>query len=85
MDAPLRQQIFEAAEVGRVGGGDSFSAGFLYGWLSGDGTEPRLPRALRYGAALAALKYTVTGDMPLVDLADVHQLAETGKTARLVR
>ncbi len=85
MDAPLRQQIFEAAEVGRVGGGDSFSAGFLYGWLSGDGTEPRLPRALRYGAALAALKYTVTGDMPLVDLADVQQLAETGKTTRLMR
>jgi sugar/nucleoside kinase (ribokinase family) len=44
-----------------------------------------LPRALRYGAAVAALKYTVPGDMPLVDAAEAHQLAETGRTARLVR
>lgn len=85
MDAPVRQATYEAVEVGRVGGGDAFSAGFLYGWLSADGTEPRLPRALRYGAAVAALKYTVLGDLPLVDAAEVHQLAETGRTARLIR
>ena len=38
-----------------------------------------------YGAAVAALKYTVLGDLPLVDAAEVHQLAETGRTARLIR
>lgn len=85
MDQPARQAAFEATEVSRIGGGDAFSAGFLYGWLTSDGTEPRLPRALRYASAMAALKYTVLGDMPLVDPGDVHQLAETGKTARLVR
>ena len=41
-----------------------------------------LPHVL---AAVAALKYTVLGDLPLVDAAEVHQLAETGRTARLIR
>lgn len=81
----VTQPAFEATEVTRLGGGDAFSAGFLYGWLTDSDGPARLARALRFGAALAALKYTIPGDLPLVDAADVHALAESGRTARLMR
>ena len=30
----LRQPAILAGEVGRIGGGDAFTAGFLYAWLT---------------------------------------------------
>ena len=44
--------------VDRVGGGDSFSAGFIYGFLSRNSYEA----AVRYGNAFSALKQTIPGD-----------------------
>jgi 2-dehydro-3-deoxygluconokinase len=41
----------------RIGAGDAFTAGYLYGTLTG-----REDRALDYGVAMAALKRTVSGD-----------------------
>ncbi len=82
--AAHHQPAFPAGEVGRVGGGDAFAAGFLYGFL----TEPpaqRLARALRWGAATAALKYTLPGDMPLVERAEVAALVEGASRDRLLR
>lgn len=62
------QGIFEAETVCRIGGGDAFSAGFLYAYLQfGD-----VQKALQYGAATAALKYSLPGDLPLVDLPQVE-------------
>ena len=52
-----------------VGAGDAYSAGFLYGYLTGDGD---LARAIAYGDALAALKHTVPGDFPVFTLAEVE-------------
>jgi 2-dehydro-3-deoxygluconokinase len=43
--------------VDRVGAGDSFSAGFIYGFLTA-GVE----KGVQYGNALAALKHTMRGD-----------------------
>lgn len=66
------QAAFEAVEVGRIGGGDAFSAGFLYGYLdSGD-----IVRALRWGAAAAAMKYSIPGDLPLFSRQEVLALVE---------
>jgi 2-dehydro-3-deoxygluconokinase len=65
-----QQDAFKAEEVGRLGGGDSFSAGFLYGYLSnGD-----IGGALRWGAAVAALKYSITGDFPLIEKHEAEAL-----------
>src|SRR5690606_17610194 len=73
---------FPAEQVDRIGGGDAFDAGFLYSYLQGDD----LPTALRWGTAVAALKYSIPGDMPLVRHADVLRLVESGgSSATIVR
>ncbi len=74
----VRQPAFPAAAVCRLGRGDAFTAGFLYRWLA-DVSD--LPMALRYGAAMAALKFGITGDMPLVEPGEVQALVARGGTA----
>ena len=54
----FRDRKYEVEIVDRVGGGDSFTAGFLYGWLE----EGDVEKGLRYGNAFAALKHTFPGD-----------------------
>ena len=44
--------------VDRVGGGDSFSAGCIYGWL----TDQSWESALRWGDAFSAIKHSIPGD-----------------------
>jgi len=53
--------------VDRVGAGDSFTAGFIYGYLSGD-----VEKGVRYGNALAALKHTMPGDFNWSTLEEVE-------------
>ncbi len=79
--ATYHQSTFPAETVSRVGGGDAFAAGFFYGVLQ----EMDLPTALRYGAAVAALKYTIPGDMPLVDREQVEALVQTAGGGGIVR
>lgn len=79
-----RQDAFAAEEVDRFGGGDAFSAGFLYGYLTLTGAD-RVPGALRWGAAVAALKYTIPGDMPLIEYDEAAALAAGEGAARLQR
>ncbi|MCA9194085.1 MAG: sugar kinase [Planctomycetales bacterium] len=74
------QSAFPAIEVERLGGGDAFSAGFLAGYLQGSG----IPRALQMGAAVAALKYTLPGDLPLIEKDWVEQII-SGDTIKLNR
>jgi 2-dehydro-3-deoxygluconokinase len=82
----LHQPAFPAEEVGRLGGGDAFVAGFLYAYLtSADAGAERLAQALRWGAATAALKYSLPGDAPLVSRADVEAVLARGGQASLKR
>lgn len=74
------QPVFPAATIGRVGGGDAFSAGFLFAHLHlPTDTPDRLAQCLRYGAAAAALKYSIPGDMPLIDRESVLRLVNQGE------
>lgn len=77
----LRQPAILADEVGRIGGGDAFAAGFIYAWL----TEGDVRTALKWGAALSSLKYTIPGDLPLVDYDAVAALAAGGAGGGLIR
>jgi len=64
----------------RVGGGDSFASGLIYGLLQG---EP-LQTAVEYGAAHGALAMTTPGDTTMASKADVLKLA-SGGNARVER
>ncbi len=76
--ARVRQAIFPGGgTVGRIGAGDAFTAGVLYRYLYRD-SEDWLVDALRWGAAAAAIKYTIPGDMGLFEKEEVAALVERG-------
>lgn len=77
----IGQPAILAGEVGRIGGGDAFAAGFLYAWLRQDDVA----EALKWGVAMSALKYTILGDLPLVDREAVAALAAGAGGGGLIR
>jgi 2-dehydro-3-deoxygluconokinase len=66
--------------VDRVGGGDGFASGFVYGLLSGDSPE----EALRLGWAHGALLTTFPGDTTMATVEEVRAFAKGG-SARIQR
>lgn len=76
-EAPLREnlEIYD-----RVGGGDSFASGLIYGFLAGKSAQ----EAVNYGAAHGALAMTTPGDTTMASLKEVES-AMKGKGARVVR
>jgi 2-dehydro-3-deoxygluconokinase len=64
----------------RVGGGDSFASGLIYGFLSEQGPQ----WAVDCGAAHGALAMTTPGDTTMVTLKEVTQ-AMRGVGARIAR
>ncbi|MFO1063732.1 MAG: sugar kinase [Pirellulales bacterium] len=82
-DCEWNQGIYASSEIGRLGGGDSFSAGFLSCWLETEGIDIGL--ALQWAAATAALKYSVAGDLPIFTRAEVEQLMASGAKSELQR
>ena len=58
----------------RVGGGDSFASGFIYGLMTFG--EPR--KAVDYGAAHGALAMTTPGDTTMATLKDVEKVVAGG-------
>jgi 2-dehydro-3-deoxygluconokinase len=64
----------------RVGGGDSFASGLLYGLLAGK----EIDWAVRCGVAHGALAMTTPGDTSMATLAEVERLIQGG-SARITR
>lgn len=64
----------------RVGGGDSFASGLIYGFLQGKACDI----AVNYGAAHGALAMTTPGDTSMVTVTDVEKVMNGGG-ARVVR
>lgn len=64
----------------RVGGGDSFASGLIYGFMTFDDAE----KAVNYGAAHGALAMTTPGDTSMATKADVEKLVGGG-SARVDR
>lgn len=75
--APVREnlEIFD-----RVGGGDSFASGLIYGLMMGKGPQ----WAVECGAAHGALAMTTPGDTTMATLAEVERVMKGG-TARVAR
>ena len=76
-EAPNRENL---EILDRVGGGDSFASGLIYGFLSGQ--DPQW--AVECGAAHGALAMTTPGDTSMVNLQEVLQVMK-GKGARIAR
>jgi 2-dehydro-3-deoxygluconokinase len=78
--------FYQAAErkdleiLDRVGGGDSFASGLIYGFLSGKDAQ----WAVECGAAHGALAMTTPGDTSMATLAEVTRLMK-GSGARIER
>lgn len=67
--------------VDRVGGGDSFGAGLIYGLL--EGWSPQ--ETLEFAVAASALKHSIEGDANLVSLDEVKKLAGGDGSGRVQR
>lgn len=75
------QTIEPVEPIGRLGGGDAFSAGFLSAWLE----EQDLERSLKWATATARLKYSISGDLPLISRNEVANLVDGSLREPLVR
>jgi len=66
----------------RVGGGDSFAAGFIYALLNSD---QDMKFALRFAIAASCLKHTIIGDANLATLEEIEQLMCGDSSGRISR
>lgn len=68
--------------VDRVGGGDSFMAGLIYGLLNFDGDDQK---ALNFAVAASCLKHTIYGDANQVTVDEVEKLMGGDGSGRVAR
>lgn len=76
-----QSQHYGVRLVDRIGGGDSFAAGLIYGLVTGRSHED----ALRFAVAASALKQTIPGDFNRVSVAEVDALAKGDASGRVQR
>ena len=68
--------------VDRVGGGDSFMGGLIYGLLTYEGDDQK---ALEFAVAASCLKHTIYGDFNMVSVAEVEKLMGGDASGRVSR
>lgn len=68
-------RVYEVEIVDRLGAGDSFSSGFLYGYITGD-----VEKGLKYGNAYAAVQHSIPGDINWTTLDELESLLRGGGT-----
>ena len=68
--------------VDRVGGGDSFMGGLIYGLMKYPGDDQR---ALDFAVAASCLKHTIKGDANLVTVEEVEKLMGGDASGRVAR
>jgi len=67
--------------VDRVGSGDSFASGLIYGLVTG----MPMPEAAEFGVAASAIKHTIPGDLNHATLAEVKELMKGDGSGRVQR
>ena len=72
---------YEIDIVDRVGSGDAFAAGLIYGMMKG--LEPQ--ETIEFAAASGCLKHSVPGDFNVVSVAEIEALARGGGSGRVQR
>ena len=77
----LQSQRYSVRLVDRIGGGDSFAAGLIHGFVSGRDLEA----TLQFAVAASALKQTIPGDFNQVSEAEVERLVAGDASGRVQR
>jgi 2-dehydro-3-deoxygluconokinase len=72
---------YEVRIVDRVGSGDSFASGFIYGLVTG----MEMKDAAEFGVAASAIKHTIPGDLNHATLGDVKDLMKGDASGRVQR
>ncbi|HER25366.1 MAG TPA: sugar kinase [Candidatus Atribacteria bacterium] len=67
--------------VDRVGGGDTFAAGLIYGFNNLHNDQ----EALEFAVAASCLKHSIPGDLPLLSLKEVESLMGGASSGRVQR
>jgi 2-dehydro-3-deoxygluconokinase len=78
---PYRSKIYDISIVDRVGGGDSFSGGLIYGLMNLNSSKD----ALEFAVAASCLKHSIPGDFNLVNVEEVNKLVKSGGGGRVER
>ncbi len=74
-DQVYKGRVTELELVDRVGSGDAYTAGFLYGYLTGD-----VAKAVAYGDAMSVLKHSIPGDFSYFTAKEVETVTRTVAT-----
>lgn len=78
----LRSRSYEITDiVDRVGAGDSFAAGLIYGLITYDNDQ----QALEFATAASCLKHSIPGDFNRVSVAEVEALMKGEASGRVQR
>jgi 2-dehydro-3-deoxygluconokinase len=78
---PYRSKKYDIQIVDRVGGGDAFASGLIYGLISKNNSK----QALEFAVAASCLKQTILGDFNLVSIDEVEKLAQGDGSGRVDR
>jgi 2-dehydro-3-deoxygluconokinase len=78
---PYRSTRYDIQLVDRVGGGDAFASGLIFGLL----TKSNSKDALEFAVAASCLKQTIPGDFNHVTADEVEKLLKSGGSGRVER
>jgi 2-dehydro-3-deoxygluconokinase len=67
--------------VDRIGAGDAFMAGLIYGWLTKNDDQ----QTLEFATAACAWKHTIEGDVNIASAAEIESLVKGENVGRLLR
>lgn len=77
----LQSRKYDINIVDRVGGGDAFAGGLIYGLLTGRSGQD----ALEFAVAASCLKHSISGDFNRVSVAEVDSLVKGDASGRVQR
>lgn len=78
---PYRSKKYDIQIVDRVGGGDSFASGLIFGLLNYEDTK----QSLEFAVGASCLKQTIPGDFNLVSVNEVEKLVKGDGSGRVER
>ena len=77
----FKSKKYDIHIVDRVGGGDSFGGGLIYGLLQGMDNQ----QTIEFAVAASCLKHTIPGDFNLVSVSEVEALMKGDGSGRVQR